>query len=219
MKKNGSTYSYTGSFTWTSSVTAKATVSNGVVTGVAPGSSTITAKATIGGNTIQGTATVNVTEKEPIGTEYQNVSVTLTATPNSFTASGGSSTLSASGTWQERTKYSDGTYSSWTNKSTTNFSDFTISGSATGFTRSGASVTVAANTGAARSVTYTAKLTKGSVSGQGQATITQAKPADVYTIELSPDNQNIYVGGSTLTLTATVKKNGSAVTVASGDIA
>ena len=174
VKKNGSVYNYTGSFTWSSSATGKATVNNGVVTGVAAGSSTITAKATIEGKTIEGTATVNVTEKEPIGTEYQNVSVTLTATPSSIAASGGSSTLSASGTWQERTKYSDGTYSSWTSKSTTNFSDFTISGSATGFTRNGANVTVAANTGAARSVTYTAKLTKGSVTGSGEATITQA---------------------------------------------
>ena len=65
VKKNGSVYNYTGSFTWSSSATGKATVNNGVVTGVAAGSSTVTAKATIEGNTIEGTATVNVTAAVP----------------------------------------------------------------------------------------------------------------------------------------------------------
>ena len=135
---------------------------------------TYTASFTIGSLSESASCEITQSESTPSSTEYQNVSVTLTATPSSIAASGGSSTLSASGTWQERIKYTNGDYGSWTNKSTTNFSDFTISGSATGFTRNGASVTVAANTGAARSVTYTAKLTKGSVTGSGEATITQA---------------------------------------------
>ena len=45
---------------WTSSDTSVATVSNGVITGIAPGTATITASKEIGGNTISRTCTVTV---------------------------------------------------------------------------------------------------------------------------------------------------------------
>lgn len=135
---------------------------------------TYTASFTIGSLSKSASCEITQSESTSSSTEYQNISVTLTATPSSIAASGGSSTLSASGTWQERIKYTNGDYGSWTSKSTTTFSDFTVTGSATGFTRSGANVTVAANNGAARSVTYTASITKGSLTGSGSATINQA---------------------------------------------
>lgn len=196
------------SWNWTSSNNNVASVSsNGAVTGKAAGTATITASTNSsvyesGYRSVSVSVSATITVKAggsptPTGIEYQNVSVTLTATPSNVAATGGSSVLSAKAVWQERTKYSDGTYSSWTSKSTTNFSDFTISGSATGFTRSGASVTVAANSGAARSVTYTAKLTKGSVTGQGQATINQAAvPTDDDNFEWIDTEISVNPGGT-----------------------
>ena len=101
--------------------------------------------------------------------EYKDLDVTLTASPTSVGKSGGTSTLSPGMTYKEKTFYTNGTSSDWVSRNGTP----TISGSATGFSRSGNTVTVSANTGDARSVTYTASGSIGSLNDSASVTINQ----------------------------------------------
>jgi len=150
--------------------------------------------------------------------EYKDLSVSISASSTSIPYTGGSSTLSYSATWQVREVWTDGPRS-WTSDSATP----TVSGSATGFSRSGTSVTVSENTStSSRSVTYTASYTlptddthvvySGSASDSDDVTIEQDPKPNVtysnFTVSLSPTS----IGeGESSTATATIDKyiNGS----------
>ena len=182
------------------------TVTAAVNTGDAR-SATYYADFSIGGQSAtQKSVTITQAANTAEGTEYQDVNVTITASPTNIPAAGGNSTLTATATWKERVKYSNGTYSSWQTMSGTP----TISGGATGFSRNGYTVTVAINSGNARSATYTASLELGGQSYSDSVTISQVENTtegyeyqDVnVTITASPTS--IPAAGGTSTLTATV---------------
>ena len=199
--------------TWSSSDTGKATVNtSGTVTGVAAGEPTITAtlKATAPDYSSyessyrSATGTITVTAASVVATEYRNLSVSISASPTQIPSIGGNSTLSYSASYQYRYKYSNNTYSDWTSTSGTP----TITGSATGFTRSGTSVTVAKNTGAARSVRYYADFSIGGQSATQQyVDITQLAPAPDGTeyrnleVTISSNQTNFTAAGGSATLT------------------
>ena len=87
--------------------------------------------------------------------ETSSVSVSISADETLLPASGGNCTLSYSASYQSRYAYDSGSYSDWE----TSYLTPTISGSGTGFSRSGSTVTAAdrgTTTGGERSVTYTA---------------------------------------------------------------
>lgn len=87
--------------------------------------------------------------------ETSSVSVSISADETLLPASGGSCTLSYSASYQSRYVYDSGSHSDWE----TSYLTPTISGSGTGFSRSGSTVTAAdrgTTTGGERSVTYTA---------------------------------------------------------------
>lgn len=95
-----------------------------------------------------------------VSTEYQNCTMALTEINNNTTvpASGGLRQLKVSGAVQYRYLYTSGSYTGWTAKSI-GFDDVTITGSATGFSRSGFNVNVASMGNvfqSSRSCTYTA---------------------------------------------------------------
>lgn len=131
-------------------------------------SRTATIKATHGGKS----ATCTVTQSAGEIT-YGAWKVTITANPTTIAAAGGTSTLTYSAV---RDVLTNGVVTS-TEKATP-----TVSGSATGFTRSGATVTAANNTStSSRSVTYTA--THGGKSATCTVTQTGATPNYVFTWE------------------------------------
>lgn len=95
-----------------------------------------------------------------VSTEYQNCTLSLTEINNRTTisASGGLRQLMVGGAIQYRYLYTSGSYTGWTTKSL-GFNDVTITGSATGFSRSGFNITVASMGNvvqSSRSCTYTA---------------------------------------------------------------
>lgn len=95
-----------------------------------------------------------------VSTEYQNCTLSLTEINNNtrIPASGGLRQLMVSGAVQYRYLYTSGSYTGWTTKSL-GFDDVTITGSATGFSRSGFNVNVASMGNVvqnSRSCTYTA---------------------------------------------------------------
>lgn len=95
-----------------------------------------------------------------VNTEYQNCTLSLTEVNNNtrIPASGGLRQLKVSGAVQYRYLYTSGSYTGWTAKSL-GFDDVTITGSATGFSRSGFNVNVASMSNvvqSSRSCTYTA---------------------------------------------------------------
>ena len=95
-----------------------------------------------------------------VNTEYQNCTLSLTEVNNNtrIPASGGLRQLKVSGAIQYRYLYTSGSYTGWTAKSL-GFDDVTITGSATGFSRTGFNVNVASMGNvfqSSRSCTYTA---------------------------------------------------------------
>ena len=126
--------------------------------------------------------------------------VTITANPTTIAAAGGTSTLTYSAV---RDVLTNGTVTN-TEKATP-----TVSGSATGFTRSGATVTAANNTSASsRSVTYTA--THGGKSAT--CTVTQSAGSKQYgswsawTVSVSANPTTIARTGGTSTITASATR-------------
>ena len=126
--------------------------------------------------------------------------VTITANPTTIAAAGGTSTLTYSAV---RNVLTNGTVTG-TEKATP-----TISGSATGFTRSGATVTAANNTTtSSRSVTYTA--THGGKSAT--CTVTQSAGSKQYaswsdwTVTVSANPTTIARTGGTSTITASATR-------------
>ena len=126
--------------------------------------------------------------------------VTITANPTTIAAAGGTSTLTYSAV---RDVLTNGVVTS-TEKATP-----TISGSGTGFTRSGATVTAANNTSASsRSVTYTA--THGGKSAT--CTVTQSAGSKQYaswsdwTVTISANPTTIARTGGTSTITASATR-------------
>ena len=126
--------------------------------------------------------------------------VTITANPTTIAAAGGTSTLTYSAV---RDVLTNGVVTS-TEKATP-----TVSGSATGFTRSGATVTAANNTSASsRSVTYTA--THGGKSAT--CTVTQSAGSKQYgswsawTVSVSANPTTIARTGGTSTITASATR-------------
>ena len=154
-----------------------------------------TVTATHGGKT----ATCTVTQSAGEIT-YGAWKVTITANPTSIAAAGGTSTLTYSAV---RDVLTNGVVTS-TEKATP-----TVSGSATGFTRSGTTVTAANNTSASsRSVTYTA--THGGKSAT--CTITQSAGSKQYgswsawTVSVSANPTTIARTGGTSTITASATR-------------
>ena len=134
---------------------------------------TLIATFSIGGlNATQ--KSVTITQAARVGTiEYQNAAVSISANPSQIPASGGTSYLTVSASYQYRYHYDSGSYSSWTNASGTPSISLTAGG--TGFSLNGTTVTVSANSSASnRSATYTASFSIGSaVATSKSATITQ----------------------------------------------
>ena len=131
---------------------------------------------------------------------YGAWTVTISANPTTIAAAGGTSTLTYSAM---RNVLTNGTVTS-TEKATP-----TISGSATGFTRSGTTVTAANNTSASsRSVTYTA--THGGKSAT--CTVTQSAGSKQYgswsawTVSVSANPTTIARTGGTSTITASATR-------------
>ena len=154
-----------------------------------------TVTATHGGKT----ATCTVTQSAGEIT-YGAWKVTITANPTTIAAAGGTSTLTYSAV---RDVLTNGVVTS-TEKATP-----TVSGSATGFTRSGATVTAANNTSASsRSVTYTA--THGGKSAT--CTVTQSAGSKQYaswsdwTVTVSANPTTIARTGGTSTITASATR-------------
>ena len=154
-----------------------------------------TVTATHGGKT----ATCTVTQSAGEIT-YGAWKVTITANPTTIAAAGGTSTLTYSAV---RDVLTNGVVTS-TEKATP-----TVSGSATGFTRSGATVTAANNTSASsRSVTYTA--THGGKSAT--CTVTQSAGSKQYgswsawTVSVSANPTTIARTGGTSTITASATR-------------
>ena len=151
--------------------------------------------ATHGGKT----ATCTVTQSAGEIT-YGAWKVTITANPTTIAAAGGTSTLTYSAV---RDVLTNGVVTS-TEKATP-----TVSGSATGFTRSGTTVTAANNTSASsRSVTYTA--THGGKSAT--CTVTQSAGSKQYgswsawTVSVSANPTTIARTGGTSTITASATR-------------
>ena len=126
--------------------------------------------------------------------------VTITANPTTIAAAGGTSTLTYSAV---RDVLTNGTVTN-TEKATP-----TVSGSATGFTRSGATVTAANNTSASsRSVTYTATHEGKSAT----CTVTQSAGSKQYaswsdwTVTVSANPTTIARTGGTSTITASATR-------------
>ena len=154
-----------------------------------------TVTATHGGKT----ATCTVTQSAGEIT-YGAWKVTITANPTTIAAAGGTSTLTYSAV---RDVLTNGTVTN-TEKATP-----TVSGSATGFTRSGATVTAANNTSASsRSVTYAA--THGGKSAT--CTVTQSAGSKQYgswsawTVSVSANPTTIARTGGTSTITASATR-------------
>ena len=154
-----------------------------------------TVTATHGGKT----ATCTVTQSAGEIT-YGAWKVTITANPTTIAAAGGTSTLTYSAV---RDVLTNGTVTN-TEKATP-----TVSGSATGFTRSGATVTAANNTSASsRGVTYTA--THGGKSAT--CTVTQSAGSKQYgswsawTVSVSANPTTIARTGGTSTITASATR-------------
>ena len=154
-----------------------------------------TVTATHGGKT----ATCTVTQSAGEIT-YGAWKVTITANPTTIAAAGGTSTLTYSAV---RDVLTNGTVTN-TEKATP-----TVSGSATGFTRSGATVTAANNTTtSSRSVTYTA--THGGKSAT--CTVTQSAGSKQYaswsdwTVTISANPTTIARTGGTSTITASATR-------------
>ena len=154
-----------------------------------------TVTATHGGKT----ATCTVTQSAGEIT-YGAWKVTITANPTTIAAAGGTSTLTYSAV---RDVLTNGTVTN-TEKATP-----TVSGSATGFTRSGATVTAANNTTtSSRSVTYTA--THGGKSAT--CTVTQSAGSKQYaswsdwTVTVSANPTTIARTGGTSTITASATR-------------
>jgi hypothetical protein len=131
---------------------------------------------------------------------YGAWTVTISANPTTIAAVGGTSTLTYSAV---RNVLTNGTVTN-TEKATP-----TVSGSATGFTRSGATVTAANNTSASsRSVTYTA--THGGKSAT--CTVTQSAGSKQYgswsawTVSVSANPTTIARTGGTSTITASATR-------------
>ena len=152
-------------------------------------------------------ASLTISAVTVVGTEYRNLVVSISASPDNIPASGGTSTLTYSATWEYRYEYSNGTYGEWISDSATP----TVSGSATGFSRNGTNVTVTANNSTSpRSVTYTASYTIGNLSDSDSATITQAGKVvlesivinDAYAYSWAPVNSVAYGDYITFTCTA-----------------
>ena len=154
-----------------------------------------TVTATHGGKT----ATCTVTQSAGEIT-YGAWTVTISANPTTIAAAGGTSTLTYSAV---RDVLTNGTVTN-TEKATP-----TVSGSATGFTRSGATVTAANNTTtSSRSVTYTA--THGGKSAT--CTVTQSAGSKQYaswsdwTVTVSANPTTIARTGGTSTITASATR-------------
>ena len=154
-----------------------------------------TVTATHGGKT----ATCTVTQSAGEIT-YGAWKVTITANPTTIAAAGGTSTLTYSAV---RDVLTNGTVTG-TEKATP-----TISGSATGFTRSGATVTAANNTTtSSRSVTYTATHEGKSAT----CTVTQSAGSKQYaswsdwTVTVSANPTTIARTGGTSTITASATR-------------
>ena len=147
-----------------------------------------TVTATHGGKT----ATCTVTQSAGEIT-YGAWKVTITANPTTIAAAGGTSTLTYSAV---RDVLTNGTVTN-TEKATP-----TVSGSATGFTRSGATVTAANNTSASsRSVTYTATCTVTQSAGSKQYGSWSA-----WTVSVSANPTTIARTGGTSTITASATR-------------
>ncbi len=154
-----------------------------------------TVTATHGGKT----ATCTVTQSAGEIT-YGAWKVTITANPTTIAAAGGTSTLTYSAV---RDVLTNGTVTN-TEKATP-----TVSGSATGFTRSGATVTAANNTTtSSRSVTYTATHEGKSAT----CTVTQSAGSKQYaswsdwTVTVSANPTTIARTGGTSTITASATR-------------
>ena len=120
----------------------------------------LTCTVTMNGKSGSDTCAVYQAANAVVSSETGNYSTSISA--NRYTtssspcpASGGTATLSWSASYQTRNRYTSGSYDSWVTHSATP----TISGSGTGFSRSGSTVTVAnrsTTTGSLRSATYSA---------------------------------------------------------------
>ena len=180
---NGTTGNWSGTLSGTPTISGSATGfsrSGNTVTVARYDDMTSDRSVTYSANMTVGTGShaVSATEKKASITqtkngidhyEYKDLAVNIDANPKSIGKAGGTSTLTPSMTYKEKTFYTNGTSSDWVSRNGTP----TISGSATGFSRSGNSVTVSANTGDARSVTYTASGSIGSLNDSASVTINQ----------------------------------------------
>lgn len=215
-------YSYSGraanGFSAPNSVGQMTASDMGTSTGSSRNSGTVTQTATVtvthnstysAGGTVRGSDTdtdyATQVANSVVKTECRNVTVSITANPTTISAGGGTSTLSYSGSYQTRTQYSSGEWSDW---STVNVTP-TITGSATGFTRNGTTVTAAdrgTTTGAARSVTYTATVNACNQTVTDTVTITQ----NANTMSYSDYRVKAYVkDGSILSQTITLTNTGN----------
>ena len=121
---------------------------------------TLTCTVTMNGKSGSDTCAVYQAANAVVSSEEGNYGTSITA--NRYTtssspcpASGGTATLSWSASYQTRNKYTSGSYDSWVTHSATP----TISGSGTGFSRSGSTVTASnrgTTVGSLRSATYSA---------------------------------------------------------------
>ena len=174
---------------WSSDNTSAATVSNGVVTGVAAGSATIT--ATSSGKS--GTSAITVTAAPP----PTPVVTTVTVSPPSASVVAGSTVTLQATVKDQNGNVMSGQTIAWTSSNTA------------AATVSGGGVVTGVAAGAS-----TITATVGTKSGTSAITVTAAPPPApvVTTVTVSPPSASV-VAGSTVTLQATVKdQNGNVMT-------
>ena len=169
------TVSFTSGATRAGNVTSSATSVSANTLGTTVKSRTQVGTSTItftgeGSKTKQVSVPVYQAANAITNTTYNNVTVTVSADPDSISATGGTSTITASATRNKVDTYTS-TATNTTQESTTP----TLSSSNTAFSLSGTTVTVGKNTGAARSTTITASA----YSTEKTCTITQESGQEI----------------------------------------
>lgn len=212
----GGTITYSGSATgFTLAADGKVTASAN--TGLAR-SIEVTASVTVNGKTSTKKATVS--QDADSVSSYGTPTVTLSYSPSTIGAEGGSASPTVS--YSQVVTYASGN----TTTVTSGASSITYSGSASGFTvASNGTVTAGANTGSTRSVEVTATVTVNGKSGSGSATVSQSGDTvtsygtPTVTLSYSPTTIGASGGSSTASVSysqTVTYASGTTTTVTSG---
>lgn len=224
---NGSTTEVTtgGALTYSVIGTGFSVASNGTVTAQAnPSESdrTATASVKVVLNGKEGTASVRLTQTKSVVISFDTPTVSLSYSPASFNAAGGTSTPAC--TYEQKVHWSNGTTSRITTGASLSFSR--TSGSSDFVVASNGTVTVRKNTTSNdRTASFQVAVGLNGKTGTASATISQAKPViidfDAPVLSLSYGKTSFNAGGGTTAPVCTYSQkihwdNGTTTTVTTG---